>query len=230
MTSEIYLIDQYANNGQSTIHRATFVAKLLSCTVALLAIIFSTSPFKLLIYIAITLLLIAIAKLPLLRLIRWSLYPLIFGLMFALSQVFSSPQLALLSLIKVFATVLLMMLVITTTGFPRLFSAIPIPILRNTFLLTYRFFFMMVDSFTKKMKIMTVRGFSSASSLRKLTALSDAVAQGILTSLDKGEKVHRIMLVRGFSGKVVMHKKESFGSGDMFMLLFAAVVIVIWLV
>jgi energy-coupling factor transporter transmembrane protein EcfT len=122
MTSEIYLIDYYSNNIDSMMHRASIIAKTIFTVLFLIIIITSQKLYQFVIYLVILSIMILIAKLPLIRLLKWSIYPLLFGLMFAISQFFYSPILALVTLIRVFLTVLLMLFYANTAGFTPSFS------------------------------------------------------------------------------------------------------------
>jgi len=202
MNSEIYVIDSLASKGNSVVHRSSYITKTLFAALFLMIIIFTQNNYKLIAYIVATIALMFVAKLPVKKLITWSIYPLIFGLMFAVSQAFFSYHMAITTMLRVFSTVLLMLFFITTTRFAQIFNLIPSQTLKNTFLLTYRFFFMIIDSISQRMKIMGIRGLNQAKLGRRMNAFSSFIAHSLLHTIEKAERVYKIMMIRGYSGKI----------------------------
>jgi cobalt/nickel transport system permease protein len=229
MNSEIYLIDYYATSINSIIHKSSLLIKVAFTAFFLLVIITSTKSVQFILYIIIICLLILTARLPLLRILRWALYPVVFGLMFAVSQIFYSPTLAQITVLRVFSTVLLMLLFVNTTGFTTLFSLIPSKTLRNTFLLSYRFFFMIIDSMSSRMNILKIRGIGSAKLIRRLNAISSVIAHSLIHTIEKAERVYRIMLIRGYNGRIGMHKHFSFTPYDIIFIILSGGLVYIWL-
>jgi cobalt/nickel transport system permease protein len=230
MTSEIYLVDLYANKKNSIIHKSSPILKIIFTFTFLFLLIFSKDYLKIFIYLGIIFSLVFLSKLPFFKLLKWSLYGLIFGLMFALSQLFYSWNLALFTLLKVFSCILLMIWFTTSTGFIELFSFVPFKTLKNMLLLTYRFFFMIVDSFSRRLKIANVRGLNQSKFLVRLKSLSNIIAHELIHTLEKAERVYKLMILRGFDGKISLNKKVKLSLNDLVIFLYLTGVILIWII
>lgn len=228
MNSEIYLIDVYANKKNSLIHNSSFISKFIFTFIFLFLIIFSKNYFFIISSIAILISLILFSKLPLIKILKWSSYGLVFGLMFALSQIFYSWNLAIFTIIKVFSCILLMIWFTTTTGFVDVFYIIPSKTLRNMLLLTYRFFFMIIDSFYRRITLAKIRGLNNSNIFIKLKYLSSIIAHEMLHTIEKAERVYKIMLIRGFEGKISIKKKIKFLKKDLVMFLYLILIILTW--
>lgn len=230
MNSEIYLIDVYANKKNSIINNCSPISKIIFTFTFLLLLIFSKSYLEITLSILVIFSLIFLSKLPLNKLLKWSLYGIIFGLMFALSQMFYSWNLALFTIVKVFSCVLLMIWFTTSTGFIALFELIPSKTIKNMLLLTYRFFFMIIDNFSRRLKIAKIRGINQSRFLTKLKSFSNIIAHELIHTLEKAERVYKIMLIRGFDGKMSLNKKIDFSLNDLVILLYLIGVILIWII
>jgi|GEM_PF-6359395 len=228
MNSEIYLIDLYASTKDSLLHRCSYIVKISFTSLFLMLIISSRDPIKIAAYSMVIISLIILAKLPLLKMLKWSAYSLIFGLMFALSQLFYSYPAATLTVLKVFTTVSLMLWFITTTGFMQLFSAIPSKTMRNMLLLTYRFFFMILDNFSRRLSISRIRGSNHARPIDRIRSLSDIIAHELIHTLEKAERVYKIMAIRGFAGKLTMPKRLNLSLNDTVLIAYSIGVMMIW--
>ena len=230
MNSEIYLIDVYANKKNSVIHKSSYISKTIFAFVFLFMIIFSKNYLQIIASIGLTLSLILVSKLPFFKILKWSLYGIVFGLMFALSQIFYSYPLAIFTLLKVFSCVLLMIWFITTTGFVDLFSLVPSKTLRNMLILTYRFFFMIIDNFSRRLKLSKIRGINHSKFLVKMKSLSNIIAHELIHVLEKAERVYKIMVLRGFNGKIGKRRKLKFTKNDLVIFLYLIGVILIWII
>ncbi len=228
MNSEIYLIDVYANRKNSVIHNCSFISKFLFAFAFLFLIIFSKNYFFILSSILIVFSLIFLSKLPVSKMLKWSFYGLIFGLMFALSQLFYSWNLALFTILKVFSCILLMVWFISSTGFIDIFYLVPSKTIENMLLLTYRFFFMIIDSFYRRLKLAKIRGLNHSKFLTRLKSLANIVAHELIHVIEKAERVYKIMIIRGFNGKISMKKKIKFYKNDLVILLYLIVILLLW--
>lgn len=228
MNSEIYLIDVYANKKNSVVHKSSFISKFIFTFIFLFLIIFSKNYLFILSSIIILTSLILLSKLPFYKILKWSLYGVIFGLMFALSQLFNSWNLAIFTLLKVFSCILLMTWFTTTTGFIDVFYLVPSKTIRNMLLLTYRFFFMIIDSFSRRLRLAKIRGLNHSKFLVKLKSLSNIIAHELIHVLEKAERVYKIMLIRGFDGKISKRKKIKLSKNDLVILLYLIVIILLW--
>lgn len=230
MSSDIYLVDVYANTTKSVIHSCSVIAKTVFTMLLLFFIIFFKSYVKLGIAIILIFSLVLLSRLPFFKILKWSAYALIFGLLFAVSQLFYSYPTAILTVMRVFASSSLMIWFITSTGFIPLFSLVPVKTIKNMLILTYRFFFMIVDNFNRRIKIANLRGVSSAKPITKINSLSNIIAHELIHTIDKAEKVYKIMILRGFDGKMNLSGRFKFSKKDSIMLIYLIGVIALWMI
>jgi len=193
-------------------------------------IIFSKNYLEIIASIFVLFSLIYLSKLPFLRILKWSLYGIIFGLMFAVSQLFYSYSLAIFTILKVFSCVLLMIWFTTTTGFIDVFSLVPSKTIRNMLILTYRFFFIIIDNFSRRLKLSKVRGINHSRLIIRLKSISNIIAHELIHVLEKAERVYKIMVLRGFDGKISTRKKIKFTKNDLVIFLYLIGVILIWII
>lgn len=229
MNSEIILLENYALNTKSIIHSSSQITKVLFSVLMLFLIIFCTEKLKLVFYILVIISLIYLSKLLKKEIFIFTFYPFIFSLFFSFAVLFNSKEMFLIVMLRVYATILLMVFLISTVGFNRIFNYVPEKTLRTMFNLTYRFFFMMIDDFIVKIRVMYLRGFKSAKLKRKIIAFSNIIAYSIILALDKAERVHHIMQVRGFNGKISVKKNDKINKHDLIILVYGVMVVLIWL-
>jgi energy-coupling factor transporter transmembrane protein EcfT len=89
---------------------------------------------------------------------------------------------------------------------------------------------MIIDSFTRRMSILTIRGIKKASIIRKLSAVSTVVAHGLIHTLEKAERVYKIMALRGFNGKIILERTYLLNKYDLLLLLISGGLLAVWLI
>lgn len=208
-TSAIYLIDHYANNLNSPMHRASPLSKLIGIALAFGITAFTNSAPALMIEFLLVLMFMALARLPLLRMLEWALYPVFFASLFALSQLPYSFILPIVTLFKAMNSALIILLLVSTTPYPELFSIIGTlsQTLGNIAFLTYRFFFLLVDQVDKRLVAMKVRGGLTGGWEKKVASLASFVGSIFVVSFEMSENVYSAMKVRGYSGRILCHRK-----------------------
>jgi len=224
ISATIYLIDHYANNLSSPMHEASTLIKLISAVVVLGITIFTNLALALIFEFFIILVFIALAKLPISRLLSWTFYPAFFASLFALSQLPYSLALPIISMLKAINAALIMLFLISTTPYPELFAILSIPsqTLGNMAFLTYRFFFLFIDQTDKRFTIMRVRGGLAGSWKTKITNLAQFIGMLFITSLEISENTYAAMKTRGYSGKISYRKKlwQKFTKQDLMPITF----------
>jgi energy-coupling factor transporter transmembrane protein EcfT len=88
---------------------------------------------------------------------------------------------------------------------------------------------MIIDSMSLRLRIMKVRGLGNAGLFRRINAMSNTIAHELIHTIEKADRIYRIMLVRGFNGKLSMHKISWPNANDLILLLCAIGVIIVWL-
>lgn len=224
--SNIYLIDYYANSIKSPFQRAAVYTKIFFLLLILAAIIITNSPRDLIIIFTIIILLAVISKLPLSRLVKWALYPAFFASMFALSQI-QYGLLPLITMLKAVNAALLMILIISTTPYPNIFSLIGrvSAVLGNVSYISYRYFFLLVDEMQTKIRTMKARGGYTGGIFLTLRNVGSMIGQLLIHSLERSEKLYGIMLIRGFRGKMYSKVEQKFSYFDIFLLLVSLAVL-----
>jgi cobalt/nickel transport system permease protein len=223
--STIYLIDHYANNLSSHMHKASTLSKLISTTLALGITMFTSSSLALMIDFLLILMFMAIAELPVFRMLQWALYPAFFASLFALSQLPYSFILPIITMFKAVNTALIMLFLVSTTPYPELFSVISIPsqTIGNVAFLTYRFFFMFIDQTSKRFTAMKARGGLAGDWRKRVDNLANFVGLIFVISFEISENVYSAMKTRGYSGKIFCHRKmgRRFSKNDLMPAAFA---------
>jgi len=226
--SSIYLIDYYSNNIDSPIHKISPISKLLFFLLILLSILFSNRVQHLLILIAIIVSLILIAKLPLLKILKWSLYLAFFASIFAISQI-GYGILPILTFLKAESAALLALFIVCTTPYPKIFSMVNkiSTTLASTMFLSYRFFFLLIDEVEMKLKCMKVRGGYSGGIIKKIKNIGSLIGYLLVSSIEKSERIYNALKVRGFRGRIYSLSESKIGIRDSPLIAVGAIA---WLV
>ena len=198
----IYLVDYYANNLKSHMHKASVTMKLLTTAIAVLLIITTHSVTLLIIDFALTLIFIGFSNLPVLRILRWSLYPAFFASFFAISQLPYSLITPLITIFRAVDAALVMLLLINTTPYPQIFFMLSkiSRTLGNIAFLTYRFFFIFIEQAEKRFTTLKVRGGLAGGLTRTIKNISHFIGSLFLVFVDISEETYYATKTRGYSG------------------------------
>lgn len=185
-------------------HKASVITKSL-VTVALILLVITMNAIAVLVAdFILTLLFIVFSKLPLLRILRWALYPAFFAIFFALSQLPYSVILPVITMLRAVDAALIMLLFINTTPYPQIFSQLSkvSKTLGNVAFLTYRFFFIFIEQTDKRFTTLKVRGGLAGSLKRTIRNLSQFIGSLFIVFMDVSEDTFNAMKVRGYTGKI----------------------------
>jgi len=201
--STIYLIDDYANNLDSAMHRASVGTKIASTAVALGAIIFSTTILTLVGGFLIILLFQFASRLPVKRLLTWALYPAFFAVIFAISQAQYSVELSAQTMLRAVDAALLMLLLIGTTPFTRIIAMFgkTSTTLSNLAFFSYRFFFLFTDESSRRFTALRVRGGFQGAIRTRIKSAANLIGLLFVSYMESGEKVYDAVKTRGYRGK-----------------------------
>jgi len=206
-------------------HKASTPSKLISAALTLGITIFTNSPLELMIDFLLILMFMAMAELPIFRMLKWALYPAFFASLFALSQLPYSFILPIITMLKAINAALIMLFLVSTTPYPELFSVISIPsqTIGNVAFLTYRFFFMFIDQAGKRFTAMRARGGLAGGWRKRVENLANFLGLIFVTSFEISENVYSAMKTRGYSGKIFCHRKKGrrFSKSDSMPVAFA---------
>lgn len=185
-------------------HKASVITKLLVTAVLVLFVITMNSVIALAADFAFVLLFIALSKLPLLRMLRWALYPAFFAAFFALSQLSYSFIMPIITIFKAVNAALIMLLFINTTPYPRIFCILSklSKTLANIAFLTYRFFFIFIEQADKRFTTLKVRGGLAGGLKRAIRNISHFIGSLFIMFMDISEDTYYAMKVRGYNGMI----------------------------
>ena len=225
--SSIYLIDYYSNSIESVLHKASPVSKIVFLFLILISIISSKSIFSLLVIFSVISFLIILAKLPFFRILTWSFYPAFFTSLFAVSQ-FEYGLLPLQTMFRAVSAALSMIFLACTTSYPALFSLFGriSSFLANIFFLTYRYFFLLIDSIQVKLRLMRIRGGYRGGLVRTLKNIGRLLGLIFVFSIEKSERFYNILAVRGYKGIISSKRKYSFHFFDLILVIIGLSVLI----
>ncbi len=201
---ELAQIDQWAVGGASSWHRSSALAKLVA-TGLLIAAVVSANDWRALalIYAGVFLAIVA-ARLPVLKIALLGAYPALFTLLFALSQT-GGWGVVVLILFRSLAAALSMLLLITTTPYVDIFAALGhvLPgLIADGLLVTYRSFFILLQSFSRLVTGLRLRGAYSRYKWKGFTQMAEVVGMTFLHALDLAEHSHAVLHLRGYTGRI----------------------------
>ncbi len=227
MHSDIYLLDYYANTGNTIFHHASAISKLVFVTGYLLLIVFSYSIPLLAFFTLMNILLCLLSRINPSYLLKLVLYPFYFAAFFALSQL-PNYTLATVTILRVIATVTLMVFLIATTKYTYLFSILGklSPTFATVLLLTYTFLFIFIDMLESMWNVMKIRGHDSASFTRKLKNIGNLLALIFIRTITEAEKIYNIMVIRGFKGRIMTLSSDELAlkKNDMFLIMLIVII------
>lgn len=219
------LITYYAENKTSFFSRISPWTKALLLVFIILLVTVSRSLLLLVLLYILILFLFLSAGLPAGKLFAWYTLPLIFVLSLVGLIMWGEPGIPLLSgsifgygialtdnglllvvtlILKALITITYSLLFLMTTRYVHVAGIIsrifPAPI-DQIFLMAYRFLFVTLDMIVSLLKSVRSRGGGLVHSLRTQGRLFAAIfALVFIRSFERGERVHKAMLARGFTG------------------------------
>jgi cobalt/nickel transport system permease protein len=207
--STIYLIDHYANNLNSPIHRASALSKIIGAALALGTSMLTDSVIALMVDFLIILMMILLARLSPFRMLKWAIYPAFFASIFAVSQLPSSFIRPLATMLKAINSALIMLFIASTTPYPELFSILGniSQTIGNVAFLTYRFFFLFIDQASKRFTAMKSRGGLAGGWKKRIINMANFMGLIFVISFETSENVYSALKIRGYDGKIVCNRK-----------------------
>lgn len=201
---ELAQIDQWAIGGTSAWHRASTLGKLFATALLIAAVILANDwRIVLVIYAAIFAALTS-AGLPVFKIALMGAYPAFFTIVFALSQT-GGWNLVLLVFARALTAALAMLWLITTTPSVDIFAALGrvLPsLLADGLLVTYRSFFILLETFGRLVMGLRLRGAYSRWKWKGFTQMAEVVGVTFLRALDWAEQSHAALHLRGYSGRI----------------------------
>jgi cobalt/nickel transport system permease protein len=151
-------------------------------------------------------------------------YPALFTILFALSQTGGWPV-VLLVLLRALTAAMAMLLLITTTPYVDIFAALGriLPsLLADGLMMTYRSFFILLETFGKLLTGIRLRGAYSPWKPKGFSQMAEVIGITFLHALDLAEHSHAVLHLRGYSGRIPASRRwQQVNRNDLLPLLFA---------
>ncbi len=203
---DIAIIDYWANNKESILHRASALSKILAVGMIIAAILITRDPF---VVIAIYLTLVALiifAGLPWVRILIIGAYPAIFALLLAAAYWRAGWVGPLNIVARAMAAALAMLMLITTTPYPDIFGLfsrfMPI-IVSDALFVTYRSLFILLELMDHLLTGLRLRiGLSRKYFIRNLQPIGTALGVLVIHSFDRSQRLYDVMRLRGYRGRL----------------------------
>ncbi len=201
---QLSYLDYSAVEGKSWLHRRLPKVKIIGMAFVLLGIVTLTNLPALLLLYAILITLFFISRIPL-KIFSLTLYSLIFAILFVFISGFQIGFILLIFL-KVLCGSTGVVLLLATTPYPTIFSALGrvLPSLFVTALfLTYRSVFILLHVLEETQNALYLRGgLQWRHPGRSLINVSNAFGHLIIKGIDASEKMYESMMLRGFKNKI----------------------------
>ncbi|MDP2210522.1 MAG: energy-coupling factor transporter transmembrane component T [Candidatus Aquicultor sp.] len=200
---DIAFIDNLAYNRDSVMHRAPALSKVIMVALVIAAVVISTEAVVFVIALALLLMTFLISNLPVLRILPFAGYALVFSLVFAVSSTGGGIA-PIVVMLKAVTAAVSMLLLITTTPYPQIFALgrkIFPTILIDAMLVTYRSFFILMEQVGRVIIALRMRGgYSPLRVAGNLNIMGKVVGHGFIHAWELSENMQNAMLIRGYRG------------------------------
>jgi cobalt/nickel transport system permease protein len=202
---DVRAIDLSATTGESRLHRASPITKLVAFAFVLTAVVVQQNLFAVL---ACLLLLVALAiamRLPLRQVFGLAAYPGVFAVVFALA---AAPDLltGALFTVRAVAASLGAIVLLFVTPYPQLFAPMQrvLPdVAGDALLMTYRSLFLLAEKFERlRIAIRLRSGLTRGHPIRAARATAGALGSLVLYALDLSQREYDVMRLRGYVGRL----------------------------
>ncbi len=196
-------IDYYAEYTNSRLNKISAKIKMPAVFLLVATVVVSANIYVLGILYFILLLIIAISSVPKYKIIKLSLYPLIFLALFLFSIRNLSLETALIFIFKALIASTSLVLLIFTTNYIKIFSILSrfLPnFIVNILFLTYRSIFILAKTFESLVDMLKFRGKPSIKHpVLFFQAIGNIVGFFVIKSVQTGENLYDAMKLRGYS-------------------------------
>lgn len=214
MVADIRMIDYFANRKDSPFHLSSTISKTTATIIAIGSVVASNNLRSLALIFGVLILAFLFTGLPLRRILKWGLYPVAFAAVFAVSIFFrdlttqgpiGAFYMPAVLMLRSLCAALSLILLLSTTPYTQVFSLarklLP-ELIVGTMVLTYRFFFILMDDLDELVRAVRLKGggLSVKRILANLGNYGKIVGVLLLHSVDMSERMYKIFLVRGYQG------------------------------
>jgi cobalt/nickel transport system permease protein len=226
---DVRAIDLSATAGDSRLHRASPVTKLIAFGLVLAAVVVQQNLF---VVLACLLLLAALAagmRLPLRHVLGLAVYPGLFAVVFALA---AAPDLltGALFVVRAMAAALAAIVLVFVTPYPQIFAPLQrvLPeVVGDALLMTYRSLFLLAEKFERlRIAIRLRSGLTRGHPVRAARATASALGSLVLYAFDLSQREYDVMRLRGYQGRLrVTLPRAASRSFDVTLLTCAAAIL-----
>ena len=231
---DLYLVDHLSSNGNSFLHNANVITKLISIIILIPLLITANSSIF---YISLLIFLFFVSyfiHLPTQKIMHWIAYPLFFTSFFSLSLYFGKNlDLAITVMLRSASICCIMLILVCTTQLTSLFSAVSIfagETMTSIFFVTYRYFFVIFDILDNYLLAFKVRGGGLKSIFSKNSPIFSIFGVMFIYALDNLEMLEKVMVVRGFKGHFSRSVSTNFDKNDLLVALGLFLILTMYLV
>lgn len=207
---DVARIDYWAASGSGAFHRASVLAKIIFVGLVVAAAVVSRSAPALAAGYGLLLVVAAVARLPLLRILMLSLYAAVFAALYGISLRHVDLAVYGLVILKAVTPALAVLMLIVSTPYPRLFSltSAVLPELPAAGLfMTYRSFFILLDMMNNFIVALRFRaGLARGRIVKTIANIPRVIAMLLVAAVERSQRLYAVMAVRGYSGS--MAEKE----------------------
>jgi cobalt/nickel transport system permease protein len=223
-------VDHMANNGDSFLHQAQPVTKVIMTLLFLIGLVLSDSIIESVILLSVAVIFILLSRVDSREILHLALYPVFFSTVFALLRVQESWTAGALVMLKALGAALNMLLLITTTSYTDIFAVFSFfmpGIITDIFIFTYRSLFLLLDKLENLLKSIRLRGgYHPLRLLFNLKNSAGALGVMVIHSFDMSERMYRIYTLRGYSGRIPLTREwRPLRRADVLLLIFSAIVL-----
>ncbi|HAE43586.1 MAG TPA: hypothetical protein DCG34_11830 [Clostridiales bacterium] len=224
-------IDNLSLNGDSKLHKAGTISKVVFSVLILTSLIISKDLYRLTSIISIVLIFFAVGKIPIIHIGHLALYPALFSAFFALLSAQQGWVAGAIVILKAVGAALTMLLLITTTPYVDVFSVFSLfmpSLLVDVFLMTYRSFFIILDKVDNLLRSIRLKGgYRPKQLLMNFKTIAAMLGTLIIQSFEMSERMYKIYELRGYSGKIPIRADLKLISKTDYWLLLTGVIILI---
>ena len=204
---DIGTVDLWATHYRSWLHSATLAAKVVLVVAVLVTVMLADHVLLLVATYAFVLALLLTTPLPVVTLSATSLYTVLFVAVFAVSR-WDGTWLTLLTIVAKAPTMaLVILLLVTTTPYPRIFALISrfLPALvAESLLMAYRAIFVLLELTRRLLLTLRLRGgLGGGSPWQRVKNLSIGLGLVLVHSMDYLQRLYMVMRLRGYAGHMV---------------------------
>ncbi len=225
---DVATVDYWATAGRSYLHRVSPPAKVVAAVLCLAAVIVVEN---VLVIAALYVLALAAARrsaIPMRQFVMASLYPGVFAALFAFAQYQGDLMVPLTTIAKAVTAASVVLMVIATTPYPRLFATFRVvlpSLLVDVLYVTYRSVFIILEILGDVLTSVRLRGGLFGRNVRlRLKNLAAALGVGAIRSFDEGEHTYAVMRVRGYGGDISGERRQGVRPYDLPLLAAAAMI------